>query len=90
MSKHFSFCHLLLISKTICSLAQDIQKIDFWGFPVDGTPKLCQNICLLKIKENKTSLSSRKNWFWGSFNQGFIGVSGTFKLCQNISVLNIK
>ena len=53
ISKYFSIKYLL-ISKQTGTLAWAVQKIDIWGSiwadtRRGGTPKLCQNICLLNI-----------------------------------------
>ena len=45
MSKYLSVKYLLLCKKTGA-----LQIIDIWGVHLGGgTPKLCQNICLLNI-----------------------------------------
>ena len=46
MSKNFSLKYLL-VSKQTDTLAYAVLKIAFWGSPLGGTPKLCQNIYLL-------------------------------------------
>ena len=66
MSKYLSVKYLL-ISKQTGTQVDLFKKLIFWGSRGGGTPKLCQNVCLLNIygtdikKKWNSSLSHSKN-----------------------------
>ena len=86
----------LLISKQTGTLSLLVQKIDFWGVHLGGswgcgTPKLCQNICLLNICWYQSKLAPKLESFKKLiFGGPFGGVPGEWHPQTMSKYLSVK